>query len=96
MKDDAFCTAVTENNSVVATVLIQNDQEKQVITTLSVKSNGGVGNKSAPLSTKEINSGKTAMPRVIVKLMASQILNFLYQIHKILNIKKTRITFTLH
>ncbi|MDE5058313.1 hypothetical protein OZD66_00240, partial [Wolbachia endosymbiont of Drosophila baimaii] len=28
LKDDAFCTAVAENNSVAATVLIQNDQER--------------------------------------------------------------------
>ncbi|WP_264377770.1 ankyrin repeat domain-containing protein [Wolbachia endosymbiont (group B) of Philonthus cognatus] len=27
LKDDAFCTAIAENNSVAATVLIQNDQE---------------------------------------------------------------------
>ncbi len=30
LKDDAFCTAIAENNSVAATVLIQNDQETRV------------------------------------------------------------------
>ncbi|WP_425386463.1 ankyrin repeat domain-containing protein [Wolbachia endosymbiont (group A) of Barypeithes pellucidus] len=59
LKDDAFCTAIAENNSVAATVLIQNDQE----TRASAVSKNGIPIATVhPILTKETNTNQTVTP----------------------------------
>ncbi len=61
-KDDAFCTAVAESNSVAATVLIQNDQERIAPRASAVSKNGIPIATVHPILTKETNTNQTVTP----------------------------------